>query len=264
MISKIKKNLKLSIYFKKHVLKKYEGFDGVHYIMKHKGRRRLSAKSIKLYESKIYDVEFWNQIVNGSSSTHYKNETDYIIDKIEYYSYKGKAKSSLMERQKYALNMITGSVLDIGCFDGLFLCALAEQGIDCHGMDFSDEFLRIARGNFKSAGGNPENIKKGLFQKLPFEDSSFDSVVSQETFEHITLPVQFRDEIYRVLKPGGIFCGSVPLENRIDSVSHIMYYTPEGIKALLESKFNIKEIKTIKHDRNNNNENLIVWTVEKR
>lgn len=53
----------------------------------------------------------------------------------------------------------------------------------------------------------------GSVLKMPFEDNSFDRVIAMETMEHFTLEdaQTYRDEIYRVLRPGGMLIGSTPL-----------------------------------------------------
>ena len=40
---------------------------------------------------------------------------------------------------------------------------------------------------------------------LPFEDKTFDTIVSTEVLEHLEKPQSFVNEIYRVLKPDGTF-----------------------------------------------------------
>jgi len=45
---------------------------------------------------------------------------------------------------------------------------------------------------------------------LPFEDETFDSVLSNQVFEHVFNPEQFLKEVNRVLKPDGLFLVSVP------------------------------------------------------
>ena len=53
------------------------------------------------------------------------------------------------------------------------------------------------------------NVVGDLFQ-LPFEDSSFDYVFSIYVLEHIPDPKRAIDEMYRVLKPGGICYCIIP------------------------------------------------------
>ncbi|SUZ31429.1 Phthiotriol/phenolphthiotriol dimycocerosates methyltransferase [Roseibaca ekhonensis] len=47
-------------------------------------------------------------------------------------------------------------------------------------------------------------IVQGDAQALPFEDSSFDAVVSTSVFEHLEHPDQAAAEVARVLRPGGV------------------------------------------------------------
>src|SRR4029077_15938210 len=41
-------------------------------------------------------------------------------------------------------------------------------------------------------------------ERLPYRSGAFDAVISKATFEHLPRPGGMADEIYRVLKPGGL------------------------------------------------------------
>jgi SAM-dependent methyltransferase len=43
-----------------------------------------------------------------------------------------------------------------------------------------------------------------LFDRLPYREGVFDAVISKAAFEHLVRPWEMADEIYRVLKPGGL------------------------------------------------------------
>lgn len=47
----------------------------------------------------------------------------------------------------------------------------------------------------------------GSADKLPFENNSFDLIITQETLEHVSDPFMAMNEISRILKPGGkLYC----------------------------------------------------------
>lgn len=84
--------------------------------------------------------------------------------------------------------------------------------------------------------------------RLPFEDSTFDTVISSGVFEHAQEeggdPVKTLREIKRILKPEGFFIlwklpnasGLAEIKSDIlGAWSHPYRYTPNGIKILLNS-----------------------------
>lgn len=69
--------------------------------------------------------------------------------------------------------------------------------------------------------------------RLPFVDESFEMVTAFEVLEHLHSPWIAAEEIYRVLKPGGRFVGSVAFMKPFhESFFHM---THRGVRALLES-----------------------------
>jgi len=107
-------------------------------------------------------------------------------------------------------------VLDLGCGEGRHaIAAWQETSTYVVGIDRSEKDLRVARDKRSSFPGGREDEKRLLLCQadalcLPFPDASFHRVICSEVLEHLP---DFRSalaEIYRVLKPGGLFCASVP------------------------------------------------------
>jgi SAM-dependent methyltransferase len=95
------------------------------------------------------------------------------------------------------------------------ISAWLEPGIDAVGVDLSLEDLRRTREKsleFACAAdtGSSFTLASANALALPFADDSFDKVICSEVLEHIPDYRAALKEIERVLKPGGLFCASVP------------------------------------------------------
>ncbi len=100
-------------------------------------------------------------------------------------------------------------VLDLGCGTAALGVAIAEQigaAGRIHGLDLSERQLAHARRKV-SGLQTPFEFHQGSMGKLPFEDATFDAVVSSLAF-HAVSPQVRRDalrETARVLKPRSLF-----------------------------------------------------------
>jgi SAM-dependent methyltransferase len=68
---------------------------------------------------------------------------------------------------------------------------------------------------------------------LPFEDESFELVVSSDSLEHFHTPQRALEEARRVLKPGGTLAVWVPFLHPFHT-SDYYRYTPLGLRHLLD------------------------------
>ena len=92
-------------------------------------------------------------------------------------------------------------VLDVACGTGNATLPAARAGARVTGLDFAPGLLEIARERAADAMVEVDFVE-GDAQALPFEDGSFDRVVS--TFGHMFAPDHRRaaDEMKRVQRPG--------------------------------------------------------------
>ena len=94
-------------------------------------------------------------------------------------------------------------VLEVGPGAGETLKKFAGRH-EVHGIDISYAPLRYAR---RRVG---KNLVQGLGQQLPYTAQSFDLVMSTDVVEHVAEPAAVFAEVYRVLRPGGLWMTIVP------------------------------------------------------
>lgn len=94
-------------------------------------------------------------------------------------------------------------ILDVGCGPGIVSMQLADLGHRMTSVDLSDRMLEYAREN-ASANGFDIDFLQADAMGLPFEDDSFDAVVSDYMLWTVPEPRKVISEWYRVLKPGHV------------------------------------------------------------
>ncbi len=101
-------------------------------------------------------------------------------------------------------NVRNRKVLDIASGEGYGTYALSKVASGVIGIDVSAEAVAHAKSKYGL------DFRVGNAERIPLESGSFDAVVSFETVEHVPNPRLFIEEIYRVLRPGGMVVISTP------------------------------------------------------
>lgn len=127
-----------------------------------------------------------------------------VLGKIRYSIYQ-----EHINRYLFAANFVRGKrVLDIACGTGYGADFLARsEAFQVIGGDISVPALKYACRSYHSH--NLVFIRLDA-TKLPFQDKSFDIIVSFETIEHLDNPREFLWECFRVLKKSGVLICSTP------------------------------------------------------
>lgn len=140
-------------------------------------------------------------------------------------------------------------ILDVGCGNGNHVKFFAEQGFDVSGIDISEEAIGIAK-----AWMNHHKLKAELTagdaENLPYEDESFDVVVSNGVLDHVSFQKakNMMKEIRRVMVPGGFvhlrLRSTEDCEfGRGEEVSHHTFVLSEGYeKGIIQHYFDLEEI----------------------
>ncbi len=116
------------------------------------------------------------------------------------------------------------TILDLGCgrgVDTLEAARLSGPKGAAVGLDLTQAMVEKAVLNAAEQGITNASFVCGDIENLPFEDDSFDAVISNCVINHARDKTRVYREIYRVLKPGGRFVVS-------DAVTKVPL--PESVK----------------------------------
>lgn len=94
------------------------------------------------------------------------------------------------------------TVLDLGCNRGYLLNSFRQhEEFDAIGADLVPGYLKDARRNY----GDVINFIQTTPTTIPLPNDSVDVVYTIDTVEHLSRPKELFAEVYRVMKPGGVF-----------------------------------------------------------
>ncbi|MGC6042860.1 class I SAM-dependent methyltransferase [Enterobacter kobei] len=96
-------------------------------------------------------------------------------------------------------------VLDLGCGAGHASFTAAQQVAKVTAYDLSSQMLDVVAEAAREKGLSNVDTRQGYAESLPFDDASFEVVISRYSAHHWHDVGQALREVKRVLKPGGIF-----------------------------------------------------------
>lgn len=135
----------------------------------------------------------------------------------------------------------TNRFLDIGAGSGFLLEIAKQRGWEAVGTEFAEDALDMCR-------KKGFDMRQGNLVDLEFEANSFDVITGIEVIEHLNDPSELVEEIFRILRPGGIVYLTTPnfnsllrrrLKAEYDVITyplHLCYYTPKTLGTLFRSK----------------------------
>ena len=126
------------------------------------------------------------------------------------------------------------NLLDIGCDYGDFASEYMKKAKKVYAIDPNVDVIDAAKKKHPSI-----IFEIAPAEKIPFPDSCFDVVAITDAFEHVDDEKKTMDEIYRVVKPGGILVFSVPYKGLfgfLDSFN-MKFYFPRVYKFWKGKRF---------------------------
>jgi len=143
--------------------------------------------------------------------------------------------------EKYCRGM---QVLDFGCGSGYGAEAISGCAKEVHAVDVSAEAIEYARNRYARQNLHFLAIQPG--ERLPFQENSFDVVLSLQVIEHVENDANYIAEAARVLKAGGVIIVITPdRKHRLFNGQHpwnrwhLREYSDKQINQLVEKCFDI-------------------------
>ena len=133
-------------------------------------------------------------------------------------------------------------VLDAGCGPGRNLVYLLRSGFEVFGVDESSAAVEQTR---RLAAALAPHLPQNNFriepvEQMSFADAGFDVVLSSAVLHFASDEVQWMSmvkEMWRVLKPGGIFfarlASSIGIEDLVRPIANRRYHLPDGSQRFL-------------------------------
>ena len=115
-------------------------------------------------------------------------------------------------------------VLDAGCGTGWYSAHMLAQGARVSAIDVTPEMLELSRAR---TAGKIKTLQHDLAEALPFDNQSFDLVLSAMTLHYVQDWQAVFKEIARVLKPQGLFIFSSHHPFKEFQSSGEIYFEPE-------------------------------------
>lgn len=134
----------------------------------------------------------------------------------------------------------SGKILDIGCSVGQFLKMGKDLGYEVLGLELNEGAAQYAEKNFGV------KVERKLLNECNFQDNSFDIISMFGVIEHLPDPVGVMEDVYRILKPGGVFIGICPnvdslvcmalhqLSRTFTGRLHLSYFSEKTLRYLFD------------------------------
>jgi tellurite methyltransferase len=133
-------------------------------------------------------------------------------------------------------------VLDAGCGGGRNLSYFFSSGFAVSGVDQSSEAIAQIRSLAAQLAPRlpVDNFRVAVIEQMPFNDESFDVVISSAVLHFARDETHWHSmvrEMWRVLKPGGIFfarlASTIGMEAKIKQIEGRRYHLPDGSDRFL-------------------------------
>ena len=171
----------------------------------------------KVPSNKIDDSTFSHNTFNG-----YIDSKEYSLKRVnKLLTY---LESSYINKKKQSI------LLDIGCGAGWSLVAAESMDYECYGVEPMVEASKYANDklnlNVINSKYNSNLIKKHA-----------DIIILDQVVEHVSSPLDFLEDVAKVLRPGGIFFIAVPPNDWLRRMLSLSIQVPLKVMTAIHNKY---------------------------
>lgn len=127
-----------------------------------------------------------------------------------------------------------GTLLDVGCGDGLISCLLAEKGLEVKGIDIENEGIKLAQRKCSSIAFEVKDV---------FDmNEQFDYLLASEVIEHLSNPDDFLQKIKGLFRKEALITAPNRDYYKQPDLYHFKEYSIFEFESLLEKYFKSSQV----------------------
>lgn len=138
----------------------------------------------------------------------------------------------------------TKTLLDVGCSFGHGTNIFSKKSKKTYGIDPNKELIKIAKKNYPKI-----NFQEGTMEKTKFPKEFFDTIIVNDVLEHTPNEINSLNEMYKILKPGGILIITTPHKGLFSflDVDNYTYYMKKHLPKTYNKLYKAKTGKLPKY-----------------
>lgn len=131
----------------------------------------------------------------------------------------------------------TDKLLDVGCSFGHGANIFSKEVKETYGIDPNEELLEIAKKNYPKI-----TFRKASMENTTFTKEYFDVIIANDVLEHTPNEIKSLNEMYRILKPGGILIITTPHKGLFSflDIDNYTYYMKKYFSKTYNKLYKLK------------------------
>ena len=196
--------------------------------MKYKDKSLLEGKTVLHINNER--KKMWKGI--NSTRRLELDANDYLNEKIKETDY-------CFKKITDNIDLNGKKILDLGSGYGFMVVEGRIRGYNIYGLEPDESLNELLKYRLKKNNIDIKYAIKGVGEKIPISDSTFDVIISFSVLEHVKDVKKVLNECYRILKPGGDFYFGCPNYLNFWEDHYKTFFIPFMNKRIARIYFNL-------------------------